>query len=414
MKSLDAQFGSGLENKDRTSQQKLRERIHPEQLPVFLKKSEIMRLLDTAFSENKTVLLQGETGSGKSVLLPGMIRELFQQHEVQAKKIISIQPRRDAAFLVSKAVAAIEDVSWGENGIVGCSTSEAKESGYHTEVSIVTTDIALRYLSEMVRNVLQGNKSKEDIGAIIVDEFHENSVDYHLIMGMLKLLKKHDKAPLTVLTSATLDKEKTQEFFGIEDDEYCLVEGRKYPVEKRFLSNENDDGYSSRKETSYIEKVVSETKEALQESGVGDILVFMPGVREINATVKALGMSQGVEVLALHGSLSMEEREYVLGTDPKSGQRRVIVSTNIAETSITLPRITTVVDSCRRRSVRYNPATGIYKRGTELISKDSAEQRAGRSGRVQSGICRRAVSEDTWDTMEEFSEAEIHRANRLC
>ena len=161
-------------------QEELRKEIHPEELPIGQKRSEILNLLEAGWeSGTDMALVQGETGSGKSVLLPGMIREKLQERGLPMK-VLDIQPRIDAARDISRAIAAVEDLSWGEQGIVGCSTSESKEISRNSEVAVVTTGIALRYLSDILKKSDSADFNPE-FGAIIVDEFHENSVEYHLI-----------------------------------------------------------------------------------------------------------------------------------------------------------------------------------------------------------------------------------------
>ena len=402
----EVETGQGEVSHTNEWQTRLKERIKPAELPIGKRREEILTLIDKTLGEKNVALIQGETGSGKSILLPGMLREKLLERELSPKTLV-IQPRRDAAMNVSRGISAVEGLSWGERGIVGCSTSEAKEVNKDSEILVVTTGIALRYLSEILQKTRNEDYSP-DFGAVIVDEFHENSVEYHLILGMLQMLREKEKAPFVLLTSATLDKKKTQNFFDINDEEYLKVEGRAYPVSVKYS---NDKEPRDPEKQDYIREAVHQTLTLLKEKSVGDILVFMPGVREINATIRQLGTISNVEILALHGSLSLEEREYAITSQPKPGLRRVIVSTNIAETSLTLPRIVAVVDSCRRRSVKYNPATGIYERETDLISHDSAAQRTGRAGRVQPGTCHRLVTKDEWEEMPENIIPEIYHAN---
>ncbi|QQS21215.1 MAG: DEAD/DEAH box helicase [Candidatus Moraniibacteriota bacterium] len=382
-------------------QEDLRRKIRPEALPVGERREEISDLIKLSLEEQKVCLIQGETGSGKSILLPGMVYEQLERSPLPSRVLV-VQPRRDAALNVSRAVSAVQKKSWGRNGAVGCATSETKEANSSSEITVVTTGIAIRYLSEMIKDIEQGKRPR--FGGIMVDEFHENSVEYHMILGMLKILHDRGEAPLTLLTSATLEKEKIQHYFSIEDRHYMKVEGRRYEVENSLFDPRNTE-YT---ENYYIQAAASEVKDILRSTTEGDILVFMPGLREINSVIHLLGHRGDGDVLPLHGSLSLEDRDAVLSGGRR---RRVIVSTNIAETSLTLPGITAVVDSCRERSVKYNPATGIYERVTQLISKDSAEQRSGRAGRVRSGMCRRVVFPEEWEKMPKHRTSEIHRAN---
>ncbi len=406
---------------DALSEQK-RERLEqfivPRELPIGQERERVMQLLRDAVESSKNiVLIQGETGSGKSVLLPGMVREILKECNLPRKQF-SVQPRIAAAHGISEAIAAVEDMPWGRNGAVGTATSEARETSSRTEISVVTTGVALRYLSEMVKASGEDPSYTPPYGAIIVDEFHEGSVDYHLIMGMIKVLRERGVAPLVVMTSATLDKDRVQEYYSMDDDQYARIEGRSYPVETRTIETFGSEEKKEQRRrlcesngTGYITVTADVVREIVAKGGDGDILVFMPGKREIEETIQQIGSLPNVEVLPLHGALSPAERDNAITGTPPAGHRRVIVATNIAETSLTLPRVTTVVDSCRRRSVRFNPKTGIRETGTTFVSKDSAQQRAGRAGRVRAGQCVRVITQEQWEKMPEHTESEIRHAS---
>ncbi len=393
--------------------ERLRQNIRPEDLPVGQNRENILALMlsEMAFETGEgVILIQGQTGSGKSVLLPGMLREALAQRNLPPN-ILVVQPRRDAALNTSQAVAAVEGLSWGKDGIVGCSTSETAEVGKISEIPVVTTGVALRYLSDWLKRS-EDSRFVQHFGAILVDEFHENSIEYHLILGILTLLRERGKAPFIALTSATLDKEKIQDYFGMTDEQYLKVDGRSHPVENRYARKEEIAGRSAHdNQHDYIGRAALEARSLLQETREGDILVFMPGIKEIQATIRAIGTAPGVKVLALHGALSAEERAQALAPPASPDTRRVIVSTNIAETSLTLPGIVAVVDSCRSNSVSFNESTGIYEKTTDLISQNSAEQRAGRAGRVRPGICSRLITDAQWDNMSRHTAPEITRSN---
>ncbi len=383
--------------------EKISSYINPDKLPIGMEREKIVGMIEEAMNSGENiVLIQGKTGSGKSVLLSGMLLEALRKSG-KKEKILEIQPRRDASLSVSEAVAAVEKMSWGKKGEVGVSTSEISNVNEKSKVSVVTTGVALKYLIEMLVKAEKGEREFSFDG-IIVDEFHENTIDYHIIMGILKILKEKGLSPMVVLTSATLDKEKISSYFNIPEQSYACIEGRAYPVQTENYWIEGDKNY--------ISQAAQKVKELIaEEDGEGDILVFMPGVKEINDCIKRIGFHQNFEVLPLHGSLEQGERRKVLFGKKETGKRRVIVSTNIAETSLTLPDIRTVVDSCRKREVVFNPETDIYERKTVLISKDSAAQREGRAGRVQEGRCYRIISDEDFEKMVEHSESEIRKSS---
>ncbi len=385
-------------------QNELRTRIEEQRLPVSERLSDLVEALVACKERKGTVLLQGETGSGKSIYSPIAVREALSQLGLPDRTIM-MQPRRDAARGVARAVAAILREELGEG--VGFSTSEAKEIRPETKTGIVTPGIFLRYIKE-------GQLTNRDVGAIIIDELHEGSIEYHLALGLIKLMQQRGESPLLLLTSATLDKEKIMSYFGLDEEDYLRIEGRTYPVEKSFLPEQGPEGAGRTKapNDSYLKSTALEVNRLLDEGGDGDILVFLPGAREIREVMAAIRPDPTVEVLPLHGVLSPDERDRALSGKRQRGiRRKVIVSTNIAETSVTIPGIKVVVDSGRQRSVRFNPDTGINETGTEFISKDQAEQRAGRAGRISSGICRRIYTEGQFDSFLDHPESEIKRKN---
>lgn len=382
-------------------QRQLREKIQAQDLPVSRRREEVSATLKHAIQAgNGITLLQGETGSGKSLFSPLIFRKLLRQLG-RKHSVVVMQPRRDAASGVARAMAAVADETLGET--IGFSTSEMKAVRRNTEIFVVTPGIFLRYL-------MSGELRSSDVGAIIVDELHEGSIDYHLALGLMRLMQQRGELPPTLLTSATLHKERIQNFFELPEDQYLKVEGRAHPVTKQFAERAHE---ATKGKYEYIRLAAEEVKQAGQ-TGRGDILVFMPGAREISDCINQIKAFQlsGVEVLPLHGGLSPKDRDYALSGDKPNGvRRRVIVATNIAETSVTVPGITLVVDSCRERSVRFNPSTGIEELGTSFISKDQAEQRAGRAGRVQPGECIRIVTAEDFEGLAQHPESEIRRSN---
>ena len=389
-------------------QEALRRAIESQDLPVRTRLEELTSAIVAGSQRNGITLLQGETGSGKSIYSPVAVAEALNRLGLPSRTIM-MQPRRDAARGVARAVAAVTQRELGRE--VGFSTSEAKEIQPDTEIGVVTPGIFLRYLKE-------GSLTKREAGALIIDELHEGSIEYHLALGLLKLMRERGEAPLVLLTSATVDKERIMNYFGIAEEDYLRIEGRTYPVEKHFLKEESEPSERSafsekrRDKTDYLEEVALTVKRLCAQTEEGDVLVFLPGMKEINEVIQRIGDIKGVEVLPLHGTLGPEERDTALsGRKPSGIKRRVIVATNIAETSVTVPGVTMVVDSCRQRSIRFNPANGINETGTEFISKGQAEQRAGRAGRMSAGVCHRIITESEYHSLREHPESEIRRKN---
>jgi HrpA-like RNA helicase len=383
-------------------QQELCESIERKHLPVQENLEELVQAIVNCYKRKGLLLFQGETGSGKSIYSPIAIREALKRLGLRDHTVM-MQPRRDACRGVARATAALQRARLGDE--IGFSTSEFKSLNPDTEVKIVTPGIFLRYL-------IEGKLDKRKVGALIIDELHEGSLEYHLCLGLIKKLQADDNAPLILLTSATLNKDQIQSYFGITDEDYIKIEGRTYPVEKKYKPEkerlEDDRG----RELNYIEETARKVQTVCQENPKGDVLVFMPGAKEINQTIKQIGEIPGVEVVPLFGGLQAEERDYALSeTYPRGITRRIIVATNIAETSLTLPNVKIVVDSGRQRSTKFNPKTGITESGTEFISQDQAEQRAGRAGRTSDGTCYRVYRESDFFALEKHPTPEILRVN---
>lgn len=385
-------------------QRELKARIEAQDIPVRERIIEVEDAFEASLDRKRMVLFQGETGSGKSVYSPIAARRVLTKRDMRDRTVM-MQPRRDAASGIARAVAAVSNARLGRD--VGFSTSETRAIRGDTAVNVVTPGIFLRYL-------MNGDLTREHVGALIIDELHEGSIDYHLALGLIKMMQDRDEHPLTILTSATLNKERILEFFELDEQDYLRIEGRTHPVDVRYRAEqtETSERATGKPELRYIAQAAEEARQMCESETAGDILVFMPGAREITECVNLIGQIPGVDVLPLHGTLGPDDRDKALRGKPSNGaKRRVIVSTNIAETSVTIPGITIVVDSCRQRSVRYNPKTGIIEMGTEFISKDQAEQRAGRAGRVQPGEAVRLLSEDAFMRLAEHPESEIAKTN---
>jgi len=377
--------------------EKLRRKIIAQKLPVMESLDLLVDKIVDSSHRKGILLFQGETGSGKSIYSPIACREALYRLGL-ADHVIMMQPRRDACSNVARLTAALQKETLGEG--VGFSTSEFEEVNPDTAVKVVTPGIFLKYL-------INGSINKEEVGAVIIDEAHEGTMEYHLALGLLKKMQEQGNAPQIIVTSATMNKELIQGFFGIGEDDYIRIEGRAHPVDKFFMRPVSDI-----EKFDYLKATAEKAKNVAIGSEAGDILVFLPGSREIDTVIDHIGKINGVEVLPLHGSLHPDARNYALSDAyPEGIRKRIIVATNIAETSLTLPNVRTVVDSCRQRLVRYNPVTGIDERGTEFISKDQAEQRAGRAGRVAPGKCHRIATESEFNAFDKHPVPEILRGN---
>lgn len=343
-----------------------------------------------AIREHQVVILAGETGSGKTTQLPKMCLEALPNARGQ---IGCTQPRRVAAMSVSKRVAEELNVPWG--GLVGCKMRFADDTSRDTRVKFMTDGILLAEI--------QSDPMLRAYSVLILDEAHERSLNIDFLLGYLvSLLKKRPDLKLLV-TSATIDTEAFSKAFG--GAPIIEVSGRLYPVEIRYRPFEEED-----EDMGVIDAAVAAVEDALIESNDGDILVFMPTERDIRDTRDLVEgrIGNGYEVLALFGRMASAEQQRIFSPGRK---RRVVIATNVAETSITIPRIRYVIDSGLARVSRYNARTRTKRLPVEAVSQSSANQRAGRAGRVQDGVCIRLFSQEDYLKRERFTMPEIQRAN---
>lgn len=359
---------------------------YPPDLPITPRREEII----AAIRQNQVVILAGETGSGKTTQLPKMCLEAL--HDVRGQ-IGCTQPRRVAAMSVSKRVAEELNVPWGRE--VGCKMRFSDDTSRDTRIKFMTDGILLAEI--------QSDPMLRAYSVLILDEAHERSLNIDFLLGYLVgLLKKRPDLKLLV-TSATIDTEAFSAAFG--GAPIIEVSGRLYPVEIRYapLVTEED-------EFGFIDGAVSAVENALIETDDGDVLVFMPTERDIRDTRDLLDgrLGAGFEVLALYGRMASAEQQRIFTPGRK---RRVVIATNVAETSITIPRIRYVVDTGLARISRYNPRTRTKRLPVEAVSQSSANQRAGRAGRVQDGICIRLYSQEDFEKRDRFTMPEIQRAN---
>jgi ATP-dependent helicase HrpA len=364
---------------------------YPEELPVCTRRGEIL----AAMRAHQVVVVAGETGSGKTTQLPKMCLEAGL---AERGRIGCTQPRRVAALSVSKRVAEELGVTWGRE--VGCKMRFNDDTGRDTRIKFMTDGILLAEI--------QSDPMLRAYTALILDEAHERSLNIDFLLGYLQGLLKRRPDLKLIITSATIDTEAFSQAFG--GAPIIEVSGRLWPVEIRYApleshAKDEDDG-----DLSHIEAAARATEDALIESDAGDVLVFMPTERDIRETRELLegSLGSGIEVIGLFGRMPAAEQQRIFAP---GARRRVIVATNIAETSLTLPRIRYVVDAGLSRMSRYNPRTRTKRLPVEDISQSSANQRTGRAGRVQDGICIRLYEQDDFEKRPRFTQPEIQRAN---
>ncbi len=363
----------------------------PPQLPISSRAEEII----AAIREHQVVIVAGETGSGKTTQIPKMC---WAAGFGRVGRIGCTQPRRIAALSVSKRVAEELGVTWGRE--VGCKIRFSDQTTKVTRLKFMTDGMLLAEV--------QGDPELRDYEVVILDEAHERSLNIDFLLGHLKNLLARRKDLKLLITSATIDTATFSKAFW--DAPVIEVSGRMFPVEMIYMPPESLVNEEDGEGLDHIEATAKVIDLIIDEPGGGDVLVFMPSERDIRETCDLVDRKLGnhVELLPLYGRLSASEQQKVFGA---SDRRKVIVSTNIAETSLTIPGIRYVVDPGLARISRYNPRTRTRRLPIEPISQSSANQRAGRSGRVQNGICFRLYSEEEYKVRPPFSQPEIQRAN---
>jgi ATP-dependent helicase HrpA len=355
-------------------------------LPVSARRDDIA----AAIRDHQVVVVAGETGSGKTTQLPKILLELGRGISGQ---IGHTQPRRIAARAVADRVAEELGVELGD--AVGYQVRFTDHSSDRTLVKVMTDGILLAEIAH--------DRLLERYDTIVIDEAHERSLTIDFLLGYLKEILPRRPDLKVVITSATIDTARFAEHF--DGAPVVEVSGRTYPVEVRYAPYGVEDG-DDRDQVQAIADAVAE----LQHEGPGDILVFLSGEREIRDTADALtGLKlPGTEILPLYGRLSAAEQHRVF--EPHTG-RRVVLATNVAETSLTVPGIRYVVDPGTARISRYSARLKVQRLPIEAISQASAAQRSGRCGRVADGIAVRLYSEEDFLARPEFTEPEILRTN---
>jgi ATP-dependent helicase HrpA len=410
---------------------------YPPDLPVSQRRDDIARAIEA----NQVVIVAGETGSGKTTQLPKILLELGYS------SIGHTQPRRIAARTIAERIA--EELGSELGGLVGYRVRFTDQVGKDTRIKLMTDGILL--------NELQRDRTLKRYDAIIIDEAHERSLTIDFLIGYLKQLLPRRPDLKVVITSATIDPESFAKHFATAGRErghsvdaagepapIFEVSGRTYPVEVRYRPLVAEDrsaegGSSSPKGVSrpddelrddfdtgpsapthpaggadrdYLQGI-NDALDELSKEAPGDVLVFLSGETEIRDAADAIRGRNlpNTEVLPLYGRLSAEEQHRVFRPAPAGTRRRVVLATNVAETSLTVPGIRYVIDAGTARISRYSARSKIQRLPIEAISQASARQRSGRSGRTSPGIAIRLYSEEDFDRRPEFTDPEILRTN---
>ncbi|HEX2894000.1 MAG TPA: ATP-dependent RNA helicase HrpA [Marmoricola sp.] len=374
----------------------------PAELPVSARREDIAE----AIRDHQVVIVAGETGSGKTTQLPKICLALGRGTDAV---IGHTQPRRIAARSVAERIA--EELGTELGDVVGYQVRFTDKTSKQSRVKVMTDGILLAEL--------QHDKQLRRYDTIIIDEAHERSLNIDFLLGYLKQLLPRRPDLKVIITSATIDPDKFAAHFADRNGDpapIIEVSGRTYPVEVRYrplvqVPDSDEEGEVLVRDQT--EAVVAAVEE-LQAETAGDILVFLPGEREIRDTADALskkaqgrgGGVGGFDVVPLYSRLSAAEQHRVF--EPHS-RRRVVLATNVAETSLTVPGISAVVDTGVARISRYSVRTKVQRLPIEPISQASANQRSGRCGRVEAGIAIRLYSEEDYLSRPEFTEPEILR-----
>jgi ATP-dependent helicase HrpA len=371
---------------------------YPEDLPVAARREEIM----AAIAAHQVIVVCGETGSGKTTQLPKMCLELGRG---VTGMIGHTQPRRIAARSCATRVA--QELGSTVGGLVGFKVRFGDHTEDRTLIKVMTDGVLLAET--------QSDRRLDQYDTIIIDEAHERSLNIDFLLGYLRQLTRRRPDLKIIVTSATIDPERFAAHFGVNGGSVPIIEvsGRTYPVEVRYRPVEADD--PDQLDLTMEEAVVHAVDELAltPEVGNGDILVFLPGEREIRETAELLRKhhmrgSVQTEILPLYARLSAAEQMQVF--EGHRG-RRIVLATNVAETSVTVPGIRGVVDTGLARIGRYSARGRMHRLPIEKISRASADQRKGRCGRIAPGVCIRLYDQSDFESREQHTTPEILRAN---
>ena len=401
-----ADIMSGPAPSDQQSDLKI---VYPAELPVSQRREDIA----AAIRDHQVVIVAGETGSGKTTQLPKICLELGRGRRGKDGRsgglIGHTQPRRIAARSVAERIASELGTELGD--LVGYQVRFTDKTSRASRVKLMTDGILLAEL--------QRDRKLLKYDTIIIDEAHERSLNIDFLLGYLRRLLPQRPDLKLIITSATIDPERFAQHFGERTPAPIIeVSGRTYPVEIRYrplieIPEQDEEGEAVVRDQT--EAIVDAVKE-LSAEGPGDILVFLPGEREIRDTadvLRDLNLRNPLEVVPLYSRLSAAEQHKVFAPHSAGsrGGRRVVLATNVAETSLTVPGIRYVVDTGVARISRYSARTKVQRLPIEPISQASANQRSGRCGRVEAGIAIRLYSEEDFEGRPEFTDPEILRTN---
>eukprot|EP00795_Rhopilema_esculentum_P008564 gene8564-14566_t len=361
-------------------------------LPIYASRTEIVQ----ALKNNQYIVLKGESGSGKSTQVPQYILEGVSGQ--LTGKIICTQPRKVAAISLAKRVALEQFEAVGKH--VRYWVGMNKVCGDETKLVFMTDRMLLNYCLE--------NPNLDDVGCVIIDEAHERSVNIDLVLGFVKTAAAKRSTLKVVVTSATISTKLFSEYFY-----NCLVfeiPGRTFPVEVKYEEQENtkDGG----REDTYIKQAAAKAVQVHESEGTGDILVFLTSPLEVEKAIehfhRVSKKASACTVLPLHGKLQPDEQMRVFET-VKAGSRKIVFSTNVAETSVTIPGIKFVIDTGRIKEKMFDAKVGNRDLEVKMVSKSSAIQRMGRAGRTGPGICIRLYSQGAYEKLDENTEPEIKK-----
>ncbi len=377
--------------------------IHYPDLPVSARRDDIL----AALQQNRVLILCGETGSGKTTQIPKMCLEARPGSEAArpGKLIGCTQPRRIAARSVAARIA--QELGSELGGRVGYKVRFTDTIRHDTAIKIMTDGILLAES--------QGDPLLSRYDTIIIDEAHERSLNIDFLLGYLKTLVEKRSDLRVVITSATIDAERFSRHFN--DAPVIEVSGRTYPVDIRWRPIERDEkkdpAKGERKDRDAPDQIAAilDATDELARVGPGDILVFLPGEREIRDTAEALRKHHpaGTEILPLFSRLSVAEQDAIF--KPTRALRRIVLATNVAETSLTVPGIRYVIDPGTARVKRYSARNKVEQLLIEKVSQASANQRAGRCGRVADGVCIRLYDEADFANRPRFTDPELLRSS---
>ncbi|NLF86193.1 MAG: DEAD/DEAH box helicase, partial [Lentisphaerae bacterium] len=356
----------------------------PEALPITAFREPIQQ----ALRDHQVIIVCGDTGSGKTTQLPKMALQLGRAAE--GRLIGCTQPRRLAAVTVARRVA--EECGEPVGGLVGYQHRFERRLGRASRIKFMTDGILLAET--------RASPLLEAYDTLIIDEAHERSLNIDFLLGLVKRILPRRPGLRVVVSSATLDAGRFSDFF--DGAPTLSIPGRLHPIEIRYREPGDDDPD--------LPRLIAQSVEELISAGPGDILAFLPGERDIRETAAVLTGRRlpGTAIVPLMASLPVAEQQRAF--QPADG-RRVILSTNVAETSVTLPGIRYVIDSGLARISRYVHRTQVQRLQIEAISQASARQRAGRCGRVGPGICIRLYGEADYQRRDPYTDPEILRSS---